>query len=455
MTYMDTHSTTSSQELADGQLPLDLQDGVTSDQFGQEAVPANLSLPLADKRARMMKDICGLTGSGSSESANQMLFSESKSRQPSEQQKVQKCKRCGEEKLLSSFYINRVNGKEYHRNQCNSCEVLRVVSQRKLNKAISNEYGRTWRAHNRGSLLTSLAKRRSKVKNIPFSLDATNIQKIIDKGVCQLTGIPFNLTAGKTWDSPSLDQISPGKGYTVENTRVIILAANVMMNNWGHNKILEVADAIRQNSRYHSDCLQLKLEENLKNLLPTGGWMKSQMTWKARATPLLRRYCQLVVLVRRTKETGYGLWATPRACSAMAATLTPERANEKNPNLEQQICAALWATSRCADSNNMNNSQEVCEKRFKQGRATLAEAVQTMWPTPNASDNRDRGNYSNPSVQRRIVLGKQIGLTTLTKSVGLNAQTEKRGQLNPAFVCWLMGYPQNYEKLLYTVMETQ
>jgi hypothetical protein len=38
---------------------------------------------------------------------------------------------------------------------------------------------------------------------------------------------------------------------------------------------------------------------------------------------------------------------------------------------------------------------------------------------------------------------------------GSLAPTEKRGQLNPAFTCWLMGYPLNYEKLLYTALETQ
>lgn len=34
-------------------------------------------------------------------------------------------------------------------------------------------------------------------------------------------------------------------------------------------------------------------------------------------------------------------------------------------------------------------------------------------PTPNASDNRDRGNVSHPSIQRRMRIGKQIGLSML------------------------------------------
>lgn len=34
-------------------------------------------------------------------------------------------------------------------------------------------------------------------------------------------------------------------------------------------------------------------------------------------------------------------------------------------------------------------------------------------PTPMASDNKDRGNVSNPSIQRRIAIGKQVGLSML------------------------------------------
>lgn len=36
-------------------------------------------------------------------------------------------------------------------------------------------------------------------------------------------------------------------------------------------------------------------------------------------------------------------------------------------------------------------------------------------PTPQASDNRDRGNLDNPSIQRRIALGKQLNLSMVVK----------------------------------------
>jgi hypothetical protein len=67
------------------------------------------------------------------------------------------------------------------------------------------------------------------------------------------------------------------------------------------------------------------------------------------------------------------------------------------------------------------------------------ERLVKMWPTPQASDNRDRGNMSNPSVQRRVAIGKQI---SLSQSVHPTS-----GQLNPTWVEWLMGWPLGWTDL--------
>jgi hypothetical protein len=74
-----------------------------------------------------------------------------------------------------------------------------------------------------------------------------------------------------------------------------------------------------------------------------------------------------------------------------------------------------------------SNSRKALKKRME------------MWPTPQASDNRDRGNMSNPSIQRRIANGKQI---MLSQSVDQNS-----GQLNPMWVEWLMGWLQGWTDL--------
>jgi len=68
-------------------------------------------------------------------------------------------------------------------------------------------------------------------------------------------------------------------------------------------------------------------------------------------------------------------------------------------------------------------------------------ARKNLWPTPCASDNRDRGNMSDPAVQRRIRIGKQVGLSTAVK------ETKECGTLNPLWVEWLMGFPIEWTDL--------
>lgn len=68
----------------------------------------------------------------------------------------------------------------------------------------------------------------------------------------------------------------------------------------------------------------------------------------------------------------------------------------------------------------------------------LATAVK-KWPTPQASDDRDRGNLSTPAIARRIAKGKQV---MLSMSV-----SQENGRLNPDWVEWLMGWPIGHTDL--------
>lgn len=63
-----------------------------------------------------------------------------------------------------------------------------------------------------------------------------------------------------------------------------------------------------------------------------------------------------------------------------------------------------------------------------------------LLPTPNASDNRDRGSLANPSVQRRIAIGKQIGLSVLFAK-----------EPCPLCVEGTMGWPKNWTALRSSV----
>ena len=105
-----------------------------------------------------------------------------------------------------------------------------------------------------------------------------------------------------------------------------------------------------------------------------------------------------------------------------------------------------WPTPTSSDwMSPKQNGIEFTNNRFVRTSLTtgvkfgakLSDAVnlemKKKWPTPQASDNRDRGNMSNAVVQRRIAIGKQV---LLSQSVSPTS-----GQLNPTWVEWLMGWP--------------
>jgi hypothetical protein len=82
---------------------------------------------------------------------------------------------------------------------------------------------------------------------------------------------------------------------------------------------------------------------------------------------------------------------------------------------------------------------ETYEEYLLLTQGTSKKKREKYWPTPQASDNRDRGNMSNPSIQRRVAIGKQI---MLSQSVDPTS-----GQLNPMWVEWLMGWPLGWTDL--------
>ncbi len=72
---------------------------------------------------------------------------------------------------------------------------------------------------------------------------------------------------------------------------------------------------------------------------------------------------------------------------------------------------------------------------------SLTQKPIRIWPTPNASDNRDRGCMEDEAIKRRIRIGKQVGLSTAVK------ETRQSGTLNPTWVEWLMGFPLGHTDL--------
>jgi hypothetical protein len=95
------------------------------------------------------------------------------------------------------------------------------------------------RRNKRAWLLVDAARRRARIGGLSFDLDEhrQELQERIDAGFCEVTGIPFNLDGGRTYDSPSLDRINPRRGYTYDNVRMVCDLMNRAMSDWGEEPV--------------------------------------------------------------------------------------------------------------------------------------------------------------------------------------------------------------------------
>jgi len=151
-------------------------------------------------------------------------------------------------------------------------------------------------------------------------------------------------------------------------------------------------------------------------------------------------------------------WPTPRSCSAMAATITPENSwdQDRFPNLETIVGRNMWPTPSAHKNTKLGElinkdgtlwdgiSKPHSKKSGKQVQTALADAV-TKWPTLQASDNRDRGNLGSLATLRRKEKGKQISLGQSVSDIS--------GALNPPWVEWLMGWPLGWTDLRPLAMD--
>ena len=129
-------------------------------------------------------------------------------------------------------------------------------------------------------------------------------------------------------------------------------------------------------------------------------------------------------------------WPTP-TCNMVSGGpnhLSPSvQAGKHGLNLAGAI--TMWPTPTA------HNAKEAAyPAEFLRKTPTLAATVaMRKFPTPQASDNRDRGNLGSPATLRRKEKGKQISLGQSVSDIS--------GALNPTWVEWLMGWPLGWTDL--------
>lgn len=101
----------------------------------------------------------------------------------------------------------------------------------------------------RASVLVASAKKRCKTKGGCVSVTPAWVLYRLNAGVCQLTGLPFNFdfsdgTATNPY-APSLDRIDQNnRDYSESNTRVVLLAVNKAINEYGIDTMRPIFKAL-------------------------------------------------------------------------------------------------------------------------------------------------------------------------------------------------------------------
>lgn len=132
----------------------------------------------------------------------------------------------------------------------------RQAEWRAANTARIRERDAKRRLKKRASCLIAGARTRARIKKLPFDLDlhVEELQRRLDVGVCELSGVQFDLSPGRKAFSPSLDRIVPALGYTFDNVRVICHAMNTALGDWGVHDFRLIAESwLAKTSNHSSD----------------------------------------------------------------------------------------------------------------------------------------------------------------------------------------------------------
>ena len=217
-----------------------------------------------------------------------------------------------------------------------------------------------------------------------------------------------------------------------------------------------------------SVALQQSLENKLRQRMDAIGSPLYALTWKRWDMQSGPPICAQRASVRRTSDKDCFGWPTATATDAvkggqiaprknmmglsetvhqagypthMSRDFRSGKSNQHGKNsrpLNEVAMLVGWATAKASDG--MGGLDRNRTNREKTGGPCLRDqALTSGWPTATATDGT-RAGTSTIDRKRSSLPQTANGATSNTS----HAETENRGQLNPEFVCWLMGYPAEW-----------
>ena len=211
-------------------------------------------------------------------------------------------------------------------------------------------------------------------------------------------------------------------------------------------------------------------ENKLRERLGTDGSMEYELTWRRKVTPAGHSISQLSRLGPRIFVSGSigapSTWPTPTKADGDGghgmgqASATGRRPNGTKVTVSLPGVVKIVSTWRTpattepgvtlerletADGQPWTPGQRAYDKHTgRVAQVGLTHEVLATWPTPTSQDCA-RGVGTIRPQDTGIPLPQRVAQVIGTTTSGSPDQTGKPGALNPAFPCWLMGYPTAWD----------
>lgn len=163
---------------------------------------------------------------------------------------TKQCLRCNAEKELTEFNKDskKPDGLAIY---CRDCANGMVRNHYHRNADTERQRGRKKDSsiEARARRLVRSAQLRATERGLPCTVTAEWVLERLRGGVCEATGIQFDIRDGggrnlRRSFCPSLDRIDPAQGYTPENTAVVCWIYNAAKGTAGHEDVMIMVEAL-------------------------------------------------------------------------------------------------------------------------------------------------------------------------------------------------------------------
>jgi hypothetical protein len=100
----------------------------------------------------------------------------------------------------------------------------------------------------RAAVIACRVRKRAKTQGVKCTLTAEWVRERLDRGVCEFSGLPFDLKKSsrdpRNPYGPAVDRKIAGGDYSPENCRLVLIAVNTALLDWGDEPFLRIVRAV-------------------------------------------------------------------------------------------------------------------------------------------------------------------------------------------------------------------